>query len=149
MKPIKNERLRLVADLYDTLKKERVPRLIFLLFAIVTVFGIAAFLVEQRDPQPLIRTIGDGIWWGVVTITTTGYGDKVPVTWAGRIIGILIMGSGMILVTIISGTIASILVERKMKEGKGLQTIKTADHIIICGWNSNGDKLLRGFQHAA
>ena len=149
MKPIKNERLRLVADLYDTLKKERVPRLIFLLFAIVTVFGIAAFLVEQRDPQPLIRTIGDGIWWGVVTITTTGYGDKVPVTWAGRLIGILIMGSGMILVTIISGTIASILVERKMKEGKGLQTIKTADHIIICGWNSNGDKLLRGFQHAA
>ncbi len=52
----------------------------------------------------------------------------------------------MILTIVISGTIASILVERKMKEGKGLQKINLKDHLIICGWNKNAVRILHGLQ---
>ena len=103
----------------ETLRKERVSRLLFFLLATVTVFGTAVYYFEFHEPGALIKTIGDGIWWGFVTIATVGYGDKFPITWPGRVLAVLMMGSGMILTIIISGTIASILVERKMKEGKG------------------------------
>ena len=39
----------------------------------------------------------DSLWWGMSTITTVGFGDIVPVTTAGRIIGLLVMGAGVIL----------------------------------------------------
>jgi voltage-gated potassium channel len=140
------ERLRDLADIYDTLKKERVHKLILSLLAVVTLFGTGVFYLEKNNPGSLIKSIGDGIWWGFVTISTTGYGDEYPVTWVGRIMGILLMGSGMVLTIIISGTIASILVERKMKEGKGLQKINVTGHIIICGWNPCGAGILDGFR---
>ncbi len=139
-------KVRRIADIYDTLKKEKVHKLILSLLAVVTVFGTSVFFLEHQNPNSLIKSIGDGIWWGFVTISTTGYGDEYPVTWAGRIMGILLMGSGMVLTIIISGTIASILVERKMKEGKGLQTINIIDHIVLCGWNENGVRILQGFR---
>lgn len=41
----------------------------------------------------------DGIWWAVTTVTTVGYGDVVPHTWAGRVLGaaVMIVGVGFLL----------------------------------------------------
>jgi len=50
----------------------------------------------------------------------------------------MIIISGPALLSLITASVASILVERKIKEGKGLETITDKDHIIICGWNENG-----------
>lgn len=146
MKKLIKEKFRRILDVYDMLRKEKLPRLLTSLLVIIALLGAAGYYVEHRNPDALIKSIGDGIWWGFVTISTTGYGDKYPITWAGRIIGIIMMGSGMVLTIIISGIIASILVDRKMKEGKGLQKINIGNHIIICGWNQNGEKVLQGFQ---
>lgn len=140
------EKLKAAADVFVTLRKEKVYRLLLTFLAVVTLFGIIAYLFEHNQPDSLIKTIGDGIWWGFVTISTTGYGDKYPVTTAGRMVGILTILSGMVLTIIVSGAVASILVERKMKEGKGLQKINTTGHIIVCGWNQCGGKLLQGFR---
>ena len=147
MKPIHSlkEKIRNIIEILDTLRKEKVHRLVISFVFVVSVFGITVYYIERNNPDSLIRSMADGIWWGIVTITTVGYGDKYPVTWAGRIVGIIIMGSGVILTVIISGTIASILVERKMKEGKGLKKIGLTDHFIICGWNDTSERILRDF----
>jgi voltage-gated potassium channel len=54
------------------------------------------------------------------------------------------MISGVILVSLLTATIASVFVKQKIKEGKGLETIKDKDHIVICGWNENTEEVLTG-----
>ncbi|KAK2898595.1 hypothetical protein Q8A67_010013 [Cirrhinus molitorella] len=50
---------------------------------------LASFLVysvEKDDNAEMFETYADALWWGLVTLTTIGYGDKFPVTWNGRLI---------------------------------------------------------------
>ncbi|XP_043102346.1 potassium voltage-gated channel, KQT-like subfamily, member 2a isoform X3 [Puntigrus tetrazona] len=50
---------------------------------------LASFLVysvEKDDNSEMFETYADALWWGLVTLTTIGYGDKFPVTWNGRLI---------------------------------------------------------------
>lgn len=65
------------------------------LAALLCVVGVLIWLLERRqkahfDARPLAG-IGDGVWWAAVTMSTTGYGDKVPVTVGGRILGLVWM----------------------------------------------------------
>ena len=81
-----------------------------------------------------IRSLKDAVWWAFVTSTTVGYGDYYPKSNAGRLTGILLMFFGVSLVGVITGNIASALVEKQLKEGRGLKEIKLKNHFIICGW---------------
>jgi hypothetical protein len=45
-------------------------------------------------PRPL-QGIADGLWWSAVTMTTVGYGDKTPITWAGRLVSLVWMFASM------------------------------------------------------
>ncbi|XP_067269838.1 potassium voltage-gated channel, KQT-like subfamily, member 2a isoform X7 [Pseudorasbora parva] len=50
---------------------------------------LASFLVysvEKDDNAEMFETYADALWWGLITLTTIGYGDKFPVTWNGRLI---------------------------------------------------------------
>ncbi|KAA0714018.1 Potassium voltage-gated channel subfamily KQT member 2 [Triplophysa tibetana] len=50
---------------------------------------LASFLVysvEKDDNASMFETYADALWWGLITLTTIGYGDKYPVTWNGRLI---------------------------------------------------------------
>lgn len=143
------DKFRTQREILDAVRKEKVPRLFLTLFIVISLCGITAYYFENRNPNSLIKTISDGIWWGFVTITTVGYGDKYPITIPGKIAGIIIMFSGMVLTVLFSGTIASILVDRKLKEGKGLQNLTLTNHIVICGWNNNGSNILEDFKQLA
>ncbi|PKL36206.1 MAG: transporter [Spirochaetae bacterium HGW-Spirochaetae-1] len=89
-----------------------------------------------------IKTLEDSIWWSFVTSTTVGYGDFYPISRAGRFMGILLMFFGMSLVGVITGNIASFLVEKQLKEGKGLKDLKLKNHFIICGWKRDMVQIL-------
>ncbi len=52
-------------------------------------------------------TYRDALWWGIVTLTTVGYGDVVPQTQQGRWAGVFLMLTGVATLGIISGTLAS------------------------------------------
>ena len=54
-----------------------------------------------------IKTPSDALWWGYVTITTVGYGDRYPVTLPGRIIGIFLLTAGVALFSVFTGFIAN------------------------------------------
>ncbi|MBT7787711.1 MAG: hypothetical protein HN757_02385 [Calditrichaeota bacterium] len=68
-----------------------------------------------------------------MTITTVGYGDMIPQTPVGKLIGSGLILSGVILISTFTAAVSSNFVAEKIKEGKGLQTIKYKDHIIVCG----------------
>ncbi len=65
---------------------------------------------ESRSPDANITTGGDSLWWGVVTITTVGYGDQYPVTALGRITGVFVMFAGVGIIGALASILASILV---------------------------------------
>ena len=71
-------------------------------------FWMPLYLATERGKAgSSIETIGDAVWWAFVTIATVGYGDMVPVTMAGRVIGIVLMVVGLALVAIITASVAS------------------------------------------
>jgi voltage-gated potassium channel len=81
--------------------------------ALVGLCASLAVLDAERDhPDATITTFGDAAWWTLTTISTVGYGDRYPVTWEGRLVAGLLMIGGIALLGVITGTIASWLVER-------------------------------------
>jgi len=57
--------------------------------------AILMFMLENQAQPDTFRNIGDAIWWSVVTLTTVGYGDTVPLTAAGKVLGVVIMLLGV------------------------------------------------------
>ena len=105
-----------------------------LLYLVVITTGIilaAAFAVlaiEFRYESSPIKSIADAVWWSLATVTTVGYGDIVPATALGRIIGMLLMVVGIgAMATLISQVSAS-LVESRM--GKRAQQPEVAESDI-------------------
>ena len=67
----------------------------------------------KKNPQQFngsaARGIGSGFWWSAVTMTTVGYGDKAPVTVAGRILGLIWMFVAIIIISSFTAAITSSL----------------------------------------
>lgn len=98
--------------------------------------------VEDTSNSSNIRNMWDAVWWAFVTSTTVGYGDYYPKSVAGRFTGILLMFFGVSLVGVVTGNIASALIEKQLKEGRGLKELHLKNHFIICGWKRDMAQVL-------
>ncbi|MBI2886892.1 MAG: NAD-binding protein [Chloroflexi bacterium] len=101
------------------------------------IVGGSAFLMYllEHDRNELYTTPWDGLWWALVTMTTTGYGDIVPKSFEGRLLGGFTVVAGMGLFSVLTALIASVFVTESLKEARGLETVKARGHVIIAGWN--------------
>ncbi len=78
------------------------------LFLIILVLSSAAMHVIERDEQPgAFGTLPGALWWAVVTLTTTGYGDAVPHTHLGHLVGSFVMISGIATFGLWTGILAT------------------------------------------
>jgi voltage-gated potassium channel len=69
--------------------------------------GLLVLKFEEDAAGANITTAGDALWWGYVTATTVGYGDKFPVTAGGRIAGVAMLTVGVALFATFSGFLAN------------------------------------------
>lgn len=79
------------------LKQRRFRQLLVASLLIALAFGILIVPIERQSPTSSIQTLDDGIWWSVQTLTTVGYGDVVPTTLLGRLLGIAMLLTGVIM----------------------------------------------------
>jgi voltage-gated potassium channel len=88
--------------------------LLSVLVLFVMILGFAGVLLHlfERDAQPAaFGTLPDSVWWAVVTLTTTGYGDAVPVTAWGRLVAAGVMICGLGVFGLLTGILATGFVE--------------------------------------
>lgn len=119
------------------LRRENLDRLLLLT---VILIGLSSMGLAWAEPQ---LSLADSLWWSIVTMTTVGYGDIAPTTVAGRAIAVVNMVIGIGILAALSATLASILVNRKLKEELGMSAYDVANHMILCEWNHRAAVILR------
>ena len=133
-----------VKDFYLILRKERILKFLGATWAIILIGAVSIFVADRYYATKGVAGILDALYWAVVTIATVGYGDVVPTSTAAKLLALVIILSGPALLSLLTASVASMLVGKKIREGEGLETIKDRDHVIICGWNENGEKVIDG-----
>lgn len=138
-----------IRQLWATLSREQVP---LLAGGTLLVFGTGVallLLVETSAANANIRSLGDAAWFGIVAMTTVGFGDHTPVTPAGRVItSAMVLGGIGLLWGGTTATIASILVARRIREERGLEEIRAKGHLIVCGWGRHAERVLEALAAA-
>jgi voltage-gated potassium channel len=87
---------------------ERLGRVVAAAAGIVLIGSLVAYHAEHPT-NPGFATVGDSLWWGIVTLTTVGYGDIVPKTATGRWVAVIIMVTGIAVLGLLAGSLASFL----------------------------------------
>ena len=118
-----------------------IAKIITLLLIIWLFSSIGIVFLEQGQDSGL-DNLTNSFWWAIVTITTVGYGDYSPSSFLGRSLAIILMLSGIGLVSTVTGSISSIFTTRKIMKGRGLDMIESTNHIVICDWNDNIEHVL-------
>jgi voltage-gated potassium channel len=93
----------------------RLVNIDFLLVYGVGLVIIAATIVASVEGGngATINSFADALWWAVVTITTVGYGDMVPITLAGRAVAFVLMLGGIAFFSGMTANLASFLIKGK------------------------------------
>lgn len=73
----------------------------------IVIMGAAILDIERNAPGANIKTPMDALWWGLVTVTTIGYGDKFPVTTEGRLVAGILIVFGIALISTLTGAFAA------------------------------------------
>jgi len=100
-------------DVFVTVFTASFLRLVLAFAVLQLVFGLLMWLCERgRNPHfqgPPAAGLSAGVWWSVVTMATVGYGDKVPVTAAGRVLAMTWMLISLIVLTTLTASITTSL----------------------------------------
>jgi voltage-gated potassium channel len=87
----------------------RATQLIVIVTLIVTVGGgVAIWLLDHKE----FSDLGTSLWWAVQTVTTVGYGDVVPHATVGRVIGTLVMLTGIGFIAVMTAAVTASLIEQ-------------------------------------
>ncbi|MBI5263594.1 MAG: cyclic nucleotide-binding domain-containing protein [Bradyrhizobium sp.] len=82
-----------------------------LFLAIFFVASTLAYIFERQIQPEVFGSVPRAMWWAIVTLTTTGYGDVTPVTVWGRLLGGWVMVGGVVMFALQAGIIATAFAE--------------------------------------
>ena len=113
-----------------------------LLAMLISAVGIYLF-ERKQNPEEFdkgwLKGISAGVWWAAVTMTTVGYGDKVPRTLGGRLIGIIWMFAGLFIIAGFTATVTSTLTLTELQSRiSGPADLSRAKVATVAGSTSEG-----------
>jgi voltage-gated potassium channel Kch len=103
--------------LRDRTARAIASRRVFPYLAAITILlaigvGALARAIAPKD----FHSIGEGIWWAIVTLGTVGYGDVVPTTPWGRVVAGLVIVFGVTFLAFLTATVTSMFVSNEQRE---------------------------------
>ena len=111
---------------------------VFLVMAIATIF---VFKSETKTESG-ITTMFDSVWFTLVTVMA-GYFDYCVQSVPGRLSALILLALGMVILSVITGKIASVFMDMQMKTDKGLRKLKKMKgHFVLCGWRQGFEKII-------
>jgi voltage-gated potassium channel len=130
-------------------KKFELVTLLTLTAFFVFIAGIMLYVFEGDNDNPNIHTLFDAFYWALITISTVGYGDISPVTPEGRVVSMLIIMTGIGLISFLTSIIVSSFGERliELREDRVMQEVgKKSEIIVVCGFGIMGRKVAAGLE---
>jgi len=126
--------------LFSSIGSTFVLNFICFAFIYMVIGGHLMWIVERTEnpdvfPSAYFEGIDDAIWWAMVTATTVGYGDKVPITPAGRIIAMFFMTIGIALFGVLAGHLSAAFVEARL-EVTAIRTMASLEGTRVGGFPS-------------
>lgn len=111
----------------------RVIRALLVVIGLNLIFGCLFYLAEHQVQPEL--TLADAIWWGIVTMTTVGYGDFYAQTvWGRFVISYACMLIGIGLIGYVIGFFAEYILDIISRTKRGLMKIVDENHLLICNY---------------
>lgn len=89
---------------------------------VVGLSGIGIYLIESPHENAQITNLLDAFWWASATVTTIGYGDVVPVTELGRLMGIVLMFVGIAIVGTFISALGALLIGSRLKKHETVES---------------------------
>lgn len=117
--------LRLLRDMSREIWFEMM--VIFILSIQCILIAGVLFYALENGTNTHVQNIFDGIWWSVVTLTTIGYGDVYPITFGGRILGMVLAMVGIGLVALPTGILTSGFIRALRSEKKISQLVDSME----------------------
>lgn len=114
----------------EFIKYQEKTRLVYALafFLVVFFFCSYIFYMVEHGVNPEVSSFEDSIWFVLQTITTVGYGDIIPVTGIGRLMGVISMFSALVLTSIVTSVATFSLIE-KFRKGTEALAEKTGRYV--------------------
>jgi len=120
-------------------------QIFFLLLLLAVSFVLTTSLVWafEGESNPRLATFGDVVWWWVITSSTVGYGDAVPLTAGGRVAATIAVVVGIYLYTNFITLTADSIHRALDKERLGTAQVTAQNHIVLCEYTAFADELLQ------
>jgi len=120
----------------------------FSVLGVTTLLGGVSFYLIEVKANPEINSIFDAMWWSLVTLTTVGFGDIVPVTNLGRIVGGVLMVGGMFTLALFAGIVGSSLVRGMLSiREEQFRMSDYVNHVVVCGHDESTHLLLESLSN--
>jgi len=113
------------------IQRSRLTALFVITLCIVLVAAFIVLMLESDTASPQITNYSDAIWWSLSTVTTVGYGDIVPHSITGRIVGMLLMIVGIGVMAAFISQVSATIVEGRLRQSHHEPDIKMKMKIHI------------------
>jgi voltage-gated potassium channel len=121
-------------DEHPPMGRQRLPddltarRAGLLIGAITLLVAIASGVIMRSVDHADFPNIGSGLWWAVQTVTTVGYGDKVPTNFGGRLVATVVMVTALGFMSVLTASISAVFVESTRRR-RSRRDDATLEHI--------------------
>ena len=88
------------------------------------------------------HSLGQSLYWALVTMTTVGYGDVYPTTAGSKVVSVFLACSGILLYGYLGAVIMTLVMESSFSDVFGMNKCKYKSHYVICSWTPISEVVL-------